>query len=81
MVSIAFRLRLLTIVLIPVAIAYVRISVVGSPPYDAVPKPSELEGVHRLVGLAVFAVAALSSALFASVFVFLILGRYCSQAH
>ncbi len=68
--SVAFRLLLLTIALIAVAIAYVRISGVGIPPYHAVPEPSELERVHRLVGLA----------LFASAFVFLVLGRYRGRA-
>jgi hypothetical protein len=78
--SVAFRLLLLTIALIAVAIAYVRISEVGLPPYHAVPEPSELERVHRLVGLALFAVAALAAALFASALVFLILGRYRRRA-
>ena len=80
MASVAFRLLLLTIALIAVSIAYVCISGVGIPPFSAVPEPSELERVHRLVGLALFAVAALSAALFASAFVFLILGRYRSRA-
>ena len=52
MVSVAFRLLLLTIALIAVAIGYVRISGVGIRPGHAVPKPSELERVHRFVGLA-----------------------------
>jgi hypothetical protein len=80
MASVAFRLLLLTIALIAVAIAYVRVSGVGIPPYHAVPEPSELERVHRLVGLALFAVAALSAALFASAFVFLVSGRYRNRA-
>jgi hypothetical protein len=80
MVSVAFRLLLLTIALIAVAIGYVRISGVGIRPGHAVPKPSELERVHRLVDLALFDVAALSAASFASTFVFLILGRYLSRA-
>jgi hypothetical protein len=61
MASVAFRLFLLKIALIAVGIAYVRISGVGIPPYHAVPEPFELERVHRLVGLALFAVAALSA--------------------
>jgi hypothetical protein len=79
MVTVAFRLHLLTIALIAVASAYARISGVGSPPYHAVPEPSELARVHRLVGLALFAVAALAAALFASAFVFLILGWHRSR--
>jgi hypothetical protein len=52
---------------------------VGIPPYHAMPEPSELERVHRPVGLALFAVAALAATLLASAFVFLILGRYRSR--
>jgi hypothetical protein len=80
MASVAFRLLLLTIALIAVGIAYVRISGVGMPPYHPMPEPSELERVHRFVGVALFAVAAISAAFFASAFVFLILGRYRSRA-
>jgi hypothetical protein len=80
MASVAFRLLLLTIALTAVAIAYVRISGVGMPPYHPVPEPSELERVHRLVGLALFAVAALSAASLASAFVAVILVQYRRRA-
>ena len=80
MASVAFRLLSLTIALIAVAIAYDRISYVGIRPYNAVTETGELERVHRLVGLALFAVAAPSSTLFASAIVFLILGWYRSRA-
>jgi chromate transport protein ChrA len=80
MASVTFRLLLLTIALIAAAFAYVRISGAGMPPYHPVPEPSELERVHRLVGLALFAVAALSTASLASAFVALILVRYRRRA-
>jgi hypothetical protein len=69
--GVIIRLLLLTIVLTGAAIAYVRFMGVGMPPYGAAPEPSEQDRVHRLVGLALFAVAALSGLALASVAVYL----------
>ncbi len=80
MASVTFRLLLLTIALIAVAFAYVRFSGVGMPPYHPVPEPSELERIHRLVGLALFAVAALSTASLAAALAAVILVRYRRRA-
>ncbi len=76
MTTVAFRLLLLTIALTGVAVAYVHLSGVGMPPYSPVPDPSELERIHRLVGLALFAVAALSAALSIAALAAVILVRY-----
>jgi hypothetical protein len=79
MASVVFPLLLLAIALIAVAIACVRISGVGIRRIMRCQSRLNLR-VHRLVGLALFAVAALSAAFFASAFVLLILGRYRSRA-
>jgi hypothetical protein len=76
MASVVFRLLLLTIVLTAVAVGYVRISGAGMPPYPPVPEPSEIERIHRLVGLALFAIAGLSVASLALLFVAMIMFRY-----
>ena len=78
--SVGLRLLLLNIGLLAVAIAYVQISGVGMPPYHSVPEPSEVERIHRLVGLALFAVAAICTALLASVWVVLGWGRNHGRA-
>ena len=76
MTTVAIRLVLLTIALTGVAVAYVRLSGVGMPPYYPVPEPSEVERIHRLVGLALFAVAALSAVLGVAALAAVILVRY-----
>lgn len=77
---VVFRLLLLTILLAAVSIAYVRISGVGIPPYQTMPEPSEIERIHRLVGLALFAVAGLSAISLALAFVIMIVFRYRRRA-
>jgi hypothetical protein len=74
--NVVFRLLLLTIVLTAVAVGYVRVSGAGMPPYPPVPEPSEIERIHRLVGLALFAIAGLSVASLALLFVAMIMFRY-----
>jgi hypothetical protein len=73
---IALRLLLLTIALSVTAIAHAHLSGAGMPPYSSVPEPSERERVHRLLGLALFAIAALSAALTVSALVAVILVRH-----
>jgi hypothetical protein len=73
--SVAIRSLLLTLVLTKIAVAHGYLSGVGMPPYRPVPEPSEQESVKRLVGMALFAVAALSFAFTASAIVAVLMAR------